>query len=128
MTEERDIGATMKEGLIAIIRGTGDVADAIVETVSATLLSTLRATRAVGTEVSSLVIDGDLDYLNEYEHALPPERFQKVLEIRQKRGRTPHPIAEPGHGREAGRRLSSCTHFLTRPRQRGHITSAHVMS
>ena len=48
MHEQKHIVETVKTGIIEGIRGTGEVVDAAIDTVSGTLVNTLKSTGAVG--------------------------------------------------------------------------------
>ena len=48
MHEQKHIVETVKTGIIESIRGTGEVVDAAIDTVSGTLVHTLKSTGAVG--------------------------------------------------------------------------------
>src|SRR3989304_244274 len=48
MADERDVGNRVKDGIIGVIRGTGEVAQAAIETVSETAQAAVRATGATG--------------------------------------------------------------------------------
>ena len=49
MEEKSSIFESVKNGVVGTIRGTGDVAKAVVDTVSGTLSHTIKGTGAVGT-------------------------------------------------------------------------------
>ncbi|HLF08630.1 MAG TPA: NADP-dependent oxidoreductase, partial [Dehalococcoidia bacterium] len=54
MADERDVGNRVKDGIIGVIRGTGEVAQAAIETVSETAQAAVRATGATGGAVAGL--------------------------------------------------------------------------
>jgi len=51
MEEKRGIFESVKDGVVGTIKGTGDVAKAVVDTVSGTLSHTIKGTGAVGTSL-----------------------------------------------------------------------------
>jgi hypothetical protein len=57
MEEKRGIFESVKDGVIGTIRGTGDVAKAVVDTVSGTLSHTIKGSGAVATSLIETVSD-----------------------------------------------------------------------
>jgi len=57
MEEKSSIFESVKNGVVGTIRGTGDVAKAVVDTVSGTLAHTIKGTGAVGTSLIEAVSD-----------------------------------------------------------------------
>lgn len=58
MTEEKkSIFDSVKDGVVGAIRGVGDVAEAVVDTVSGTLVSALKGVRAITDEALGLIFD-----------------------------------------------------------------------
>jgi len=53
MHEQKHIVETVKTGIIEGIRGTGEVVDAAIDTVSGTLVNTLKGTGAVGAALTA---------------------------------------------------------------------------
>ena len=74
MVDEREIGARVKNSIIGVIRGAGEITQATVETVASTVQSAVKETGATGAAAASLAVGavkGAIDAVGDRGHLSP---------------------------------------------------------